>query len=88
MLRDIEQTTKLIIDLRTDKRSWGLKNPKRPQRRGVSCLKSTGARMTDDPEIEWHQEQIAKNQAVLEELKAGNAAGGEVFPETQSEIDR
>jgi len=44
--------------------------------------------MTDDTEIEWHKEQIAKNKAVLEELAAGNTAGGEVFPETQSEIDR
>ena len=44
--------------------------------------------MTDDTEIEWHQEQIAKNRALLEELKAGNTAGGDVFPETQSEIDR
>jgi hypothetical protein len=45
--------------------------------------------MTDDEtEIEWHKEQIAKNRVLLEELKAGNTAGGDVFPETQSEIDR
>ena len=44
--------------------------------------------MTDDTEIDWHKEQIAKNRAVLEELEAGNNAGGNVFPETQSEIDR
>ena len=44
--------------------------------------------MTDDPEIDWHKEQVAKNRAILEELKAGNQAGGDVFPETQSEIDR
>ena len=44
--------------------------------------------MTDDTEIEWHKEQIAKNRVVLEELEAGNTAGGDVFPETQSEIDR
>jgi len=43
--------------------------------------------MTDDSEIGWHREQVAKNRAVLEELEAGNQAGGEVFPETQSEID-
>jgi hypothetical protein len=43
--------------------------------------------MTDDTEIEWHKEQIAKNRAVLEELEAGNTAGGDVFPETQSETD-
>jgi hypothetical protein len=42
--------------------------------------------MTDDTEILWHLEQIAKNRAILEQLEAGNTAGGEVFPETQSEI--
>jgi hypothetical protein len=44
--------------------------------------------MNDDTEIRWHKEQIAKNRALLEELEAGNTAGGEAFPETQSEIDR
>ena len=44
--------------------------------------------MTNDPEIDWHREQIAKNRALLGELEAGNTAGGDVFPETQSEIDR
>jgi hypothetical protein len=45
--------------------------------------------MTDDEtEIEWHKEQITKNRVLLEELEAGNTAGGDVFPETQSEIDR
>ena len=39
-------------------------------------------------EIGWHKEQIAKNRALLEELEAGNTAGGDVFPETRSEIDR
>jgi hypothetical protein len=43
--------------------------------------------MTDDTEIEWHQEQIAKNRVLLEALEAGNTAGGDVFPETQSEIE-
>jgi hypothetical protein len=43
--------------------------------------------MTDDT-VEWHKEQIAKNRVVLDELEAGNTTGGEVFPETQSEIDR
>jgi len=43
--------------------------------------------MTDDTEIGWHKEQIAKNRVLLEELEAGNTAGGDVFPETQSEID-
>ena len=42
----------------------------------------------DETEIEWHKEQIAKNRDLLEELEAGNTAGGDVFPETQSEIDR
>jgi hypothetical protein len=42
--------------------------------------------MTDDTEIAWHKKQIAKT-ALLEESEAGNAAGGDVFPETQSEID-
>jgi hypothetical protein len=43
--------------------------------------------MNDDTEIEWHRDQIAKNRALLEELEAGNTAGGDVFPETQSHID-
>ena len=43
--------------------------------------------MSDDSEIAWHREQIAKNRTILEELEAGNTAGGDVFPETQSEID-
>jgi len=43
--------------------------------------------MTDDSEIEWHRAQLAENRALLEELEAGNTAGGDVFPETQSEID-
>jgi hypothetical protein len=42
--------------------------------------------MSDDSEIAWHREQIAKNRTILEELEAGNTAGGDVFPETQSEI--
>jgi hypothetical protein len=44
--------------------------------------------MSDDTEIAWHREQIDKNRAVLEELEAGNQDGGEVFPETQAEIER
>ena len=43
--------------------------------------------MTDDTEIGWHREQIAKNRAILQELEEKNTAGDEVFPETQSEID-
>jgi hypothetical protein len=31
---------------------------------------------------------VAKNRAILERLEAGNTAGAEVFPETQSEIER
>jgi hypothetical protein len=44
--------------------------------------------MTDDSEIAWHRELIAKNRTLLEELEAGNTAGSDVFPETQSEIER
>lgn len=44
--------------------------------------------MSDETEIEWHRELIAKNRALLEELEAANTAGGDVFPETQSEIER
>ena len=47
--------------------------------------------MTDESEqdeIAWHREQIVKNRTILEELEAGNTAGGDVFPETQSEIER
>ncbi len=43
--------------------------------------------MTDETEIDWHREQIAKNQAILEELEAGNTAGSDLFPETRSEIE-
>ena len=43
---------------------------------------------SEENEILWHVEQIAKNRAILEQLESGNAAGGEVFPETQSEIER
>ena len=46
--------------------------------------------MTDESEqeeIAWHREQIVKNRTILEELEAGNTAGGDVFPETQSEIE-
>ncbi len=41
----------------------------------------------EEAEIQWHIEQIAKNRAILEQLEGGNTAGGEVFPETQSEIE-
>jgi hypothetical protein len=51
----------------------------------LSC-RQAGVVMTDDT-VEWHKEQIAKNRVVLDELEAGNTAGGEVFPETQLEID-
>jgi hypothetical protein len=43
--------------------------------------------MNEDTEIEWHRDQLVKNRALLEELEAGNTAGGNVFPETQSQID-
>jgi hypothetical protein len=41
----------------------------------------------EETEIQWHIEQIGKNRAILEQLEGGNTAGGEVFPETQSEIE-
>ena len=44
--------------------------------------------MQDDPEIDWHREQITKNRELLAELQSGNTAGAGVFPETQAEIDR
>lgn len=44
--------------------------------------------MSDQTEIEWHREQIAKNRNLIEELEAGNASGSDVFPETQAEIAR
>ncbi len=55
--------------------------------RVVSPVDKTGGRdMTheteDDTEIAWHREQIVKNRTILEELEAGNTAGGDVFPET------
>jgi hypothetical protein len=42
--------------------------------------------MTD--EIDWHRGQIAKNRELLAELEKGNTTGGDVFPETQNEVDR
>jgi len=42
----------------------------------------------DENEIEWHRKRIAENRALLDELEAGNNAGGDLFPETQAEIDR
>jgi hypothetical protein len=44
--------------------------------------------MSDQTEIDWHRELIAKNRLLIEELEQGNTAGGDVFPETQAEIDR
>ena len=44
--------------------------------------------MSDQTEIDWHREQIAKNRLLIEEVEAGNTAGSDVFPETQAEIDR
>ncbi len=41
----------------------------------------------DASEIKWHREQIEQNRATMKELEDGNTAGGEVFPETQSQID-
>ncbi|MBV9460014.1 MAG: hypothetical protein JO141_21215 [Bradyrhizobium sp.] len=44
--------------------------------------------MSDQTEINWHREQIAKNRLLIEELERGNTAGSDVFPETLAEIDR
>jgi len=44
--------------------------------------------MSDETEIEWHRELIEKNRVLLGELEAANTAGGDVFPETRSEIER
>jgi hypothetical protein len=41
----------------------------------------------DISEIDWHRQQIERNRSILKELEDGNTAGGEVFPETQSQID-
>ena len=53
-------------------------------RQNRSLLMST----SDEEEIDWHRQQIAENRALIEKLEASNTAGGEVFPETQAEIDR
>ena len=37
-------------------------------------------RVSDDTEVAWHREQIAKNRAILDELEAGNTEGRDVFP--------
>jgi hypothetical protein len=42
----------------------------------------------EENEIDWHRRRIAENLSLLDELEAGNQAGGEVFPETQAEIER
>lgn len=44
--------------------------------------------LDDENEIDWHRTRIAENSALLDELEAGNNAGGGVFPETQAEIER
>ena len=42
----------------------------------------------DDSEIAWHRKRIAETRALLDELRATNHKGGEMFPETQAEIER
>lgn len=42
----------------------------------------------DNEEIAWHRKRIAENEALVTELESANEAGGEVFPETQAELDR
>ena len=44
--------------------------------------------MQDDPEIDWHRDQIAKNRELIAEPRSGNPAGAYVFPETPAEIER
>jgi hypothetical protein len=45
-----------------------------------------GVFMTEDDEVAWHQEQIAKNHAILEGRRSGNASDSHVIPDTESEI--
>jgi hypothetical protein len=42
----------------------------------------------DDDEIDWHRKRLAENESLIRELEASNESGGEVFPETQAEIER
>ena len=44
--------------------------------------------MQEDEDISWHRAQIARNRELIEELLAGNVEGGDIFPETEAEIDR
>lgn len=43
--------------------------------------------MAED-EIDFHKTRIIESKTLLDELEAGNQAGADVFPETQSEIER
>ena len=42
----------------------------------------------DENEIDWHRRRIAESQSLITEIEAGNEAGGDVFPETNAEIER
>jgi hypothetical protein len=42
----------------------------------------------EENEINWHRELIAENQSLIAEIEAGNEAGGDVFPETEAEVER
>jgi hypothetical protein len=42
----------------------------------------------DDSEIDWHRSRIVENRSLLDELEGRDREGGEVFPETQAEIER
>jgi hypothetical protein len=44
--------------------------------------------MADGDEIGWHRTRLVQSQTLLDELQATNEAGGEVFQETQAEIER
>jgi hypothetical protein len=76
------QSSKLLHDCEN------LGNEEPAERFGAEWSQRTGPSVDDDIEIEWRKDQLAKNRALLDELEAGNTAGGEVFPETQSRIDR
>jgi hypothetical protein len=54
----------------------------------LPVLPDRNAEMAEDSEVSWHRQLIAKNRAILDELGRGNTAGVDVFPETQSEIER
>jgi hypothetical protein len=69
-------------------KSATIPQPGRASKRYASMTSSCADRSDEDAEVIWHREQVAKNRALIDELEAGNVVGGDVFPETQAEIDR